>query len=438
MRAYDVIRKKRDAILLSREDICFLVQGYSRGEIPDYQMAAFCMAVFFQGMEPDEMVWLTEEMVNSGEVWDLKEVDGPVIDKHSTGGVGDTTTLIAAPLAACCGVRIAKMSGRGLGHTGGTIDKLESIPGFRAELSEEQFIRQVNAVGLAVISQTKRLVPADGLLYALRDVTATVDSLPLIASSIMSKKLAAGASGFVLDVKVGRGAFMQRIEDARSLARAMVEIGFRFGRPTTALLTDMDGPLGSRIGNALEVREAVDVLSGSGTPALRELSMALASEMVVAAGYPPSDARKRVKAALESGAGRERLAALIRSQGGDEGAMDDFERLPTAPEQRPAKTGVSGYIQSIDPRMLGELVVMLGGGRRAKGESIDPAVGLEMYVERGQYVMRGVDLAVVHAGSADDAEQAVKTLQKAVEIGEAAPKLPSLVRERVTGNHTKP
>lgn len=431
LRAYDVICRKRDGRSLTKEEIHFLIQGYVRGAIPDYQLAAFCMAVFFQGMDTDETVWLTEEMVNSGDVWDLRDCDGPVIDKHSTGGVGDTTTLVVAPLAASCGVRVAKMSGRGLGHTGGTIDKLESIPGFQAELDEERFIRQVNDIGLAVISQTRRLVPADSLLYALRDVTATVDSLPLIASSIMSKKLAAGASGFVLDVKVGRGAFMREMEEALALARSMVSIGSRFGRSATALLTNMDVPLGRRIGNALEVREAVDVLSGSGSSALRDLSIRLASEMVMAAGYT-FDARKRVVDALESGAGRERFAALIRSQGGDACVIDHPERLPTASAQEAVSSEAQGYIQSMDPMALGQIVAALGGGRRAKGDAIDPSVGLEMHVELGQYVTCGERLATIHARSVSDAAGVLDGVRRAIGIGESPPEAAKLVYDRVS------
>jgi pyrimidine-nucleoside phosphorylase len=379
MRAYDIILKKRNGDGLAKDEIEFMISGYVTGVVADYQMAAWAMAVYFRGMSGQEVAWLTQAMVDSGERVDLSEIAGIKVDKHSTGGVGDTTTLVLAPLVAAAGVPVAKMSGRGLGHTGGTIDKLESFSGFQAGIETRQFIQYVNRSKLAVMGQTQKIAPADGLLYALRDVTATVDSIPLIASSIMSKKIASGAQALVLDVKVGNGSFMENLDDATALARTMVEIGENLGRRTVALLTAMDRPLGRAVGNALEVKEAIQVLKGGGPQDLRDLCLELGSRMLVLAEVEADygSARERLEQLLHSGQALGKLRELVANQGGDPTLVDQPERLPTASIQREVYAPDSGWVTEIDTKGIGHAALRLGAGRSKKGDKIDLAVGLK-------------------------------------------------------------
>ncbi|NLY17854.1 MAG: thymidine phosphorylase, partial [Clostridiaceae bacterium] len=363
MFALDIILKKRNGHKLSREEIEYMVKGYTAGDIPDYQAAAFLMAVYFQKMDEDETLWLTEAMLHSGDVIDLSEIPGIKVDKHSTGGVGDKTTMIVAPVAASFGIPVAKMSGRGLGHTGGTIDKLESIPGFRTELSKEEFFRNVKEIHLAVAGQTGNLAPADKKLYALRDVTGTIDNISLIASSIMSKKLASGADAIVLDVKIGSGAFMKTLEEAKRLAEAMVKIGKGAGRKVVALLTDMDRPLGRNIGNALEVAEAVDVLKGGGPSDLKEVCIELASNMLMLAGMGDIDKCRELSGnAIASGTAYKKFLETVEKQGGDPGCIEDISKLPSAPVKFQWKAEQSGYITKMEAEYLGIASLLLGAG----------------------------------------------------------------------------
>lgn len=408
MRPYDIILKTRDGISLSKEEIDYLIAGYVRGEIEEYQLAAWAMAVYFQGMQAKEVAWLTEAMVNSGSRVDLSGIEGIKVDKHSTGGVGDTTTMVLAPLVAAAGVPVAKMSGRGLGHTGGTLDKLESFPCFRVGLSMEEFFANVNKTKVSVIGQTAEIVPADGKLYALRDVTATVDSIPLIASSIMSKKIASGADALVLDVKVGNGAFMGKLEDARELAKTMVDIGEHLGLHTVAVLSAMDRPLGRAVGNALEVKEAIAVLNGGGPSDLRELCLELGSRMLALGGAEKDFAagRRRLEQLLDSGKALDKFRALVRNQGGDSKLVDRPELLPTAEIQQEVLAQKSGWITAIDTAGIGKAAQILGAGRSKKGESIDLAVGLEVLAKPGDWAEAGQPLAIIHANSAAKAEAA--------------------------------
>lgn len=420
LRTVDIISKKRDGESLSKAEIDFFIDGYVKGQIPDYQAAALLMAIYLKGMDSRETADLTMTMVESGDRVDLTAIKGIKVDKHSTGGVGDTTTLIVAPLVAACGVPVAKMSGRGLGHTGGTLDKLESIPGFRTELSKADFIAAVNKVGLAVIGQSKGLVPADSLLYALRDVTATVASLPLIASSIMSKKIAAGAGGLVLDVKTGSGAFMETREDAFDLAREMVKIGERLAMNTTAIITDMNQPLGLAVGNALEVKEAISILRGLGEEGpLKAVSLLLAAHMIyTGAGCTTIDEGKAMaKDALESGRGLDKLAEMIRVQGGDARVVDDISLLPQAKHIMPVTADMEGYIASIDTEMVGIVASILGAGRTRKDQKIDPAVGLVLKKRLGDKVKKGEELALFHLNDRDRFDQAQDLFKRAIRIG---------------------
>jgi pyrimidine-nucleoside phosphorylase len=399
MRMVDLIAKKRDGFELTKEEIDYIIQGYTRDEIPDYQMSAFAMAVYFQGMSKVERVHLTRAMVESGDKIDLSAIEGIKVDKHSTGGVGDTTTLVLAPLVASVGVPVAKMSGRGLGHTGGTIDKLESIPGFHVEITNEEFVDLVNKNKVAVIGQSANLTPADKKLYGLRDVTATVNSIPLIASSIMSKKIAAGADAIVLDVKTGSGAFMKKLEDAKELAQAMVDIGNGVGRKTVAIISDMSQPLGFAIGNALEVKEAIDTLKGQGPKDLQELCYALGSRMVLLAGKAKDlqEARNMLEEAITSGKALEKFKTFLAAQGGDASVVDQPEKLPTAKYQIEVKANESGYIAAITADKIGTAAMVLGAGRATKESTIDLAVGLILHKKIGDQVEAGETLVTIHS-----------------------------------------
>lgn len=403
MRMVDIISKKRDGHALTQAEIDFVIQGYTKGDIPDYQMSAFAMAVFFQDMNDQERADLTMAMVNSGDTLDLSEIDGIKVDKHSTGGVGDTTTLVLAPLVAAVDVPVAKMSGRGLGHTGGTTDKLDAIAGFQTEIDKADFIRLVNTDKVAVIGQTGNLTPADKKIYALRDVTGTVNSIPLIASSIMSKKIAAGSDAIVLDVKTGAGAFMKNLDDAKALAHAMVQIGNKVNRRTMAIISDMSQPLGLAIGNALEVKEAIDTLKGQGPKDLHELVLVLGSQMVVLAGKADTleEARKMLEEVMHNGKASEKFKVMLRNQGGDDSIVDHPEKLPEAKYkiELPAKT--AGYVSNIVADEVGIAAMLLGAGRSKKEDDIDPAVGLVLHKKVGDQVAEGESLLTIHANTED-------------------------------------
>jgi pyrimidine-nucleoside phosphorylase len=407
MRTVDLIQKKRDGGELTREEIAHLIQGYTKGTIPDYQMSAWAMAVYFQGMSARETADLTLEMAASGDMMDLSSIHGVKTDKHSTGGVGDTVTLVLAPLAASAGVPVAKMSGRGLGHTGGTIDKLEAIPGFSVELTTEQFIEQVNRHHVAVISQSGNITPADKKLYGLRDVTATVNSIPLIASSIMSKKIASGADAIVLDVKTGSGAFMKSLEDSVRLAEAMVSIGTEVGRETVAVITDMEEPLGTAVGNALEVRLAVETLQGKGPADLVELCLELGSHMLVLGGKAQSaeEAKHKLEEAVRSGAALTKFKEFVAAQGGDPRVADDHELLAVSSRQIPVKAEVGGYVGHITAEEIGVAAMELGAGRETKESVIDLSVGLRLHRKVGDPVEAGDVLAVLYAKESQSTEQ---------------------------------
>lgn len=420
MRMVDIIQAKKSGQALTPLQIRHFTEGVVSGEVPDYQASALLMAICLQGMNPEETLALTMAMVDSGDRTDLSSIPGVKVDKHSTGGVGDKTTLILAPLVAACGVPVAKMSGRGLGHTGGTIDKLESIPGFSTDLSMDVFLQCVREHGLAVAGQTGRLVPADKKLYALRDVTATIDNISLIAASIMSKKLAAGADAIVLDVKTGSGAFMQTLDEARALARAMVEIGNGAGRRTVAVLTDMDQPLGLAIGNALEVREALEVLGGEGPADVREICLVLAAEMLSLAGLGhPETCRLLAVEALDSGRALDKFREMVAAQGGDAGVVDDPSRLPVSPVVKPCLAKKSGVLHRIVSDQLGMASMVLGAGRRTKEESIDPASGIVLVKKPGDSIRKGEPLALLHGGTQADFGLAERMLDEAVSIGSA-------------------
>lgn len=399
MRMYDLIMKKRNGGALTGEEIRFMVQGYTRGEIPDYQMSAMMMAIYFRGMDADETLALTMEMAHSGDMLDLSDIHGVKVDKHSTGGVGDKTSLALTPMVAAAGVTVAKMSGRGLGHTGGTIDKLESFSGFSTAITEQQFKENVNRIGIAIMGQTADLAPADKKLYALRDVTATVDNMSLIASSIMSKKLAAGADAIVLDVKTGSGAFMKTQEDSFALAREMVRIGNGAGRKTIAVVSDMDQPLGCAVGNALEVREAVDTLRGCGPEDFVELCLTLGSYMLVAGGKAATEeeAEQILREVIENGSALDKLAEFIAAQGGDRELVYHPEKLPRASITQEIESPADGYIQRIVCDEIGICSLILGGGRETKESAIDLSVGLVLHKKVGDAVKKGESLATIHA-----------------------------------------
>ena len=406
MRMVDLIEKKRDGHELSTEEIKFVITGYTNGDIADYQMSAFLMAVYFQNMTERERADLTLAMAESGDQIDLSAIDGIKVDKHSTGGVGDTTTLVLGPLVAACGVPVAKMSGRGLGHTGGTIDKLEAIDGFHVELSTEDFIKQVNDHKLAVIGQSGNLTPADKKMYALRDVTGTVNSIPLIASSIMSKKIAAGADAIVLDVKTGEGAFMKTPEDAEELAHAMVGIGNATGRKTMAIISDMSQPLGFAIGNALEVKEAIETLQGNGPEDLTELCMVLGSQMVVVGGKAETleEARTMLEGVIENGQALEVFKQFIKEQGGNPAVVDDVTLLPQAEFVTEVPSKKEGYISFMEADEIGTAAMVLGAGRATKESEIDLAVGIVLHKKVGDFVKAGESIATIYSNAKEVAE----------------------------------
>lgn len=406
MRAVDIIAKKRDGAALSADEIAWFVQGYARGDVPDYQAAAFLMAVFIQGMSREETVNLTLTMARSGDVLDLSDIADYAVDKHSSGGVGDKTTLVVLPLVAACGVPVAKMSGRGLGFSGGTLDKLESFTGYNVQLSNEEFRRLARMNGIVLAGQSHDLAPADGKLYALRDVTATVPSLPLIASSIMSKKIAAGANGIVLDVKVGRGAFMTNLDDARALAQIMVDIGADAGRDMIAVLSDMDQPLGCAVGNALEVAEAIETLNGGGPTDLREHCLEVAGHMLRLYGRgrrwtDAAEIRADLEACLHRGEALAKFRLMVEAQGGDAGMVDDPARLPAARLVEPFAAPQAGFIAQAAADQIGIASFELGAGREKKGDPVDLAVGLKIHVKVGDRVERGAPLATIYANDED-------------------------------------
>ncbi|MDX6509672.1 MAG: pyrimidine-nucleoside phosphorylase [Gaiellaceae bacterium] len=421
IRPADLIQRKRDGEELSAAELSELILGYAHDEVPDYQLAAFCMAVYFRGLTSAETYALTDAMIRSGETIDLgAELGGrKVVDKHSTGGVGDKTSLAVGPIVAACGVPFGKMSGRGLGHTGGTLDKLESIPGFRVELSREEFVRQVREVGIAIIGQTDDLVPADKKLYALRDVTATVDNVSLIAASIMSKKIAGGADAIVLDVKVGDGAFMKSLPDARGLAEAMLELGKQAEREVVCLLTDMDQPLGHAVGNALEIAEAHATLLGEGPADFTELVLAASAHLLALSdlGLDEAQGRARAQSAIGDGSAAELWDRWIRAQGGD----PDPSSLPRAPVVSAVPAASDGFVHRLGAIRIGVAALELGAGRRAKEDAIDHAVGIVCHKKRGDSVRAGDSLAEIHAARADDAEAAVSAVLEAYELADTAP-----------------
>jgi pyrimidine-nucleoside phosphorylase len=433
MRMVDLIAKKRDGETLTKEEIDFMIEGYTKGEIPDYQMSAMAMALYFQDMTTEERVNLTMAMVNSGDTVDLSGIDGIKVDKHSTGGVGDTTTLILAPLVASVGVPVAKMSGRGLGHTGGTIDKLESIKGFQVELDGKTFNDLVNKNKVAVVGQSGNLTPADKKLYALRDVTATVNSIPLIASSIMSKKIASGADAIVLDVKTGSGAFMENLEDARALAKAMVGIGNGAGRQTIGVISDMNQPLGFAIGNALEVKEAIDTLNGHGPEDLTELCLTLGSHMVHLAKKADSidEARTMLVEAIESGRALETFKVFVEGQDGDSSVIDQPDLLPQANMTKDIIAQTSGYVQEIVADEIGIAAGMLGAGRMTKESEIDLAVGLVLNKKVGDYVEKGDVLVTLHTNTDETAEVEEK-VKRAYRLYDEKPETRVLIYDVIT------
>ena len=422
MRMYDIILKKRANLRLTDEEIRFVIDGYVKGEIPDYQVSALLMTIVFNGMNARELGTLTLAMAQSGNMVDLSNIDGITVDKHSTGGVGDKTTLIIAPLVAACDGKVAKMSGRGLGHTGGTIDKMESIPNLKVSLEQDAFINQVNKIGLAVIGQSEGLAPADKKLYALRDVTGTVDSIPLIASSVMSKKLASGAQAILLDVKVGSGAFMKNIEDARELAKAMVDIGKGNGRSIKAILTDMDRPLGHAIGNALEIREVIDTLKGHGPEDLTHECIIMAAHMLVLSHMCDYEtALNRVQQALDSGVALERLRLMVDAQGGDSRVIDDESILTIGQFTYDVIAPQDGYIIHMNTEQCGIASVMLGAGRTVKDGPIDYSAGILMHKKTGDSVTVGECIATLYASDESLLSNAAKTYLEAITFGETAP-----------------
>ena len=432
MRMIDIIEKKRDGKSLTKEEIEFFVNGYTHGEVPDYQASSLAMAIFFQDMNDEERAALTMSMVNSGEKIDLSDINGIKVDKHSTGGVGDTTTLVLAPLVAAVGVPVAKMSGRGLGHTGGTIDKLESVKGFNVEISEKDFIKLVNDNQVAVRGQSGNLTPADKKLYALRDVTGTVNSIPLIASSIMSKKIAAGADAIVLDVKTGSGAFMKTLDDAEALAHAMVRIGNNVGRNTMAIISDMSQPLGNAIGNALELKEAIATLKGNGPKDLTELVLTLGSQMVVLAEQATSldEARQMLIDAIKTGKALNKFKTFLSNQGGDDSIVDSPEKLPSAKYQVEFKAKKDGYITEIIANEIGVASMMLGAGRQTKEDVIDLGVGIVLNKKVGEHVEKGENILTIHTNT-KEIDDILYKLDNSITI-ESKGETPTLIHKIIT------
>ena len=429
----DLIAKKRDGGELSGDEIRFMIDGYVRGKISDYQMSAMCMAIYFRGMTDQETLDLTLAMMHSGDVVDLSSIKGIKADKHSTGGVGDKTSLILCPMVAACGLRVAKMSGRGLGHTGGTLDKLESFPGYNISIGEKRFLDNVNRIGIAIMGQTADLVPADKKLYALRDVTGTVPSIPLIVSSIMSKKLASGTDVIVLDVKCGSGAFMKTEEQARELARGLTRIGRLAGRKCSAVITDMDQPLGCAVGNALEVKEAISVLRGETKGDLLELCLTLGSCLLIQAGYTEDEdtARKLLQEAIDSGRALKKLAELVEAQDGDAHDVYDTARLPLAPVQLEVPSESAGYVSHIECEKVGLISMHLGGGRAAKEDSIDLSVGLVLHKKVGDKVAKGESLATIHAPTMEKAQEAAESLRACCTFSAEPVRRPKLIKDIV-------
>ncbi len=434
MRMYDLIMKKRDGGALTNEEISYMVRGYTNGSIPDYQMSAMMMAIYFRGMNETETLALTMEMARSGDMLELGAIDGVKVDKHSTGGVGDKTSLALTPMVAACGVKVAKMSGRGLGHTGGTIDKLESFAGFRTDIGTKRFAEQVNRIGIAIMGQTAELAPADKKLYALRDVTATVDQMSLIASSIMSKKLAAGADAIVLDVKTGSGAFMKKEADAEALAREMVRIGNGAGKKTAAVITDMDQPLGFAVGNALEVREAIETLCGRGPGDFLLLCLTLGSHMLTLAGKAKDtgQAEQMLRDAIESGAALAKLAEFVAAQGGDADMVYHPERLPQAALSEELCAPQDGYIERIACDEVGRCSLILGGGRETKEDVIDLSVGILFHRKKGDAVRRGEALATLYANDAARLKEAKERLLRAITVGREPVGKEPLIKKIIT------
>ncbi len=433
MRMYDLIIKKRNGFALAKEEIDFIIDGYTKGEIPDYQIAAFLMAVYFKGMNEDETAQMTMAVAHSGDMVDLSSIEGVKVDKHSTGGVGDKTTLIVAPIVAACGVKLAKMSGRGLGHTGGTVDKLESIPGLKTDFSREEFFDIVRNTGIAVVGQSGNLAPADKKLYALRDVTATVDNLSLIAVSIMSKKLAAGSDAIVLDVKTGSGAFMKSLEESIGLAEAMVKIGEYAGRKTIALITDMDIPLGYNIGNSLEIIEAIEVLKGAGPKDLVSVSKALAANMLyVSTGKDLADCEAMVDESISSGKALERLKAMIEAQHGDASVISDFTKFKQPRYSFELKSEAKGYISKMDTEGIGIASCMLGAGRASKESEIDYSAGIVLKKKLGDSVNKGDVLAYMYADAEDLFVEASKKFLSSLEFSDTKVEKAPLVLARVS------
>ncbi|QZY56403.1 pyrimidine-nucleoside phosphorylase [Crassaminicella profunda] len=436
MRMYDLIMKKRNDEELTTKEINYFIQGYTKGEIPDYQVSALMMAIYFQKMNKRETADLTKAMVDSGEIIDLSAIEGVKVDKHSTGGVGDTTTLILGPIVAAAGAPVAKMSGRGLGHTGGTIDKLESFEGFSVDMSVEKFIKNVNEKKIAIGGQTANLAPADKKLYALRDVTATVDNMSLIASSIMSKKIASGADAIVLDVKTGSGAFMKKEEDAFSLAKEMVDIGTHIGRNTIGVITDMDQPLGFAVGNVLEVKEAIDTLKGKGPKDLTELCLVLGSHMLVLGERASTveEARKILEDIIASGDGITKLKELVKAQGGNPEVVDNPSLLPTASIIEPVLANVDGYVKGIKADDIGRAALVLGAGRETKISEIDLSVGIVLQKKIGDFVKKGEAIATIHANNKEKEKIAMDMIADAYEIVKEKIEVKTLIKGIVSKN----
>lgn len=431
MRMYDLIMKKRNNEKLTKEEIEFFVNGFNNGTIPDYQVSALMMAIFFNKMDDEETVNLTMSMAKSGEMLDLSNIAGKKVDKHSTGGVGDKTSLALIPMVAACGAKVAKMSGRGLGHTGGTIDKLESFPGFSTDISVDTFEKNVNDIGIAIMGQTKELAPADKKLYALRDVTATVDNISLISSSIMSKKLAAGADAIVLDVKTGSGAFMKTLEDSRALASEMVKIGNNAGRKTIAVISDMDQPLGFAVGNALEVKEAIDTLNGNGPEDFTKLVFTMGTQMLIAGGYAEdeNDALNKLKHVIDSKEALNKLAEFVKAQGGDPDYVYHPEKLCHAKYEVEVKAPISGYISHIICDEVGICSMILGGGRETKESEIDLSVGIILKKKVGDYVKKGDVLAVVHSNDENKTKECIDRLLKTYSFSDVMIQKSDIIKE---------